>query len=68
VISEPAAPTERRHDAALVLLKATLNLIPFGGGSLASLAEFIPTARQRNAEKAIDFFRKRLIDLESRTG
>ena len=48
------------------MLKAALNLIPFGGGSLASLAEFIPTARQRNTEKAIDFFRQRLIDLESR--
>jgi hypothetical protein len=48
------------------LLKATLNLVPFGGGSLASLAEFIATARQRNTEKATNFFRQRLIDIERR--
>jgi hypothetical protein len=48
---EPYVPAERRHDVALVLLKAVLNLVPFGGGSLASLAEFIATARQETPKR-----------------
>jgi hypothetical protein len=63
--NEPDLSAGWRRDAAIVLLKSVLNAVP-GGGSLASLLESIPTARQRNVEKAVDFLRQRLIDLQDR--
>jgi len=62
----PVDEHERYHDAGLVVVKALLNAIPLVGGSLASLVEFIPTANQRNAEKATRFLRDRLANLETR--
>jgi hypothetical protein len=40
-------------------------MLPFGG-PLASLFEFIPTAHQKNVEKAIGLFGQLLTDLEER--
>jgi hypothetical protein len=62
----PVDERERYHDAGLVVVKALLNAIPLVGGSLVSLVEFIPTATQRNTEKAIGFFRDQLANLETR--
>jgi hypothetical protein len=63
--NEPDEGVERPRDVALILLKSGLNMLPFGG-SLASLLEFIPTAHQKNVEKAIGLFCQRLTDLEDR--
>jgi hypothetical protein len=62
--NEPDEGVERPRDIALILLKSGLNMLPFGG-SLASLLEFIPTAHQKNLEKAIGLC-QRLTDLEDR--
>jgi hypothetical protein len=62
----PADKPEWHYDPGLVLAKALLNAIPCVGGSLASLIEFVPTASQRNTEKAIGFFNERLTNLENR--
>jgi hypothetical protein len=65
--SEPSdAKHGRLHDAALVVAKAVVSAIPVVGGSLASLMEFIPTATQRNDEKAIAFFCDKITALETR--
>jgi hypothetical protein len=54
-------------DHALAVLKAALNLVPVGGGSLASLlADYVPSSRQRAMEEAIDLFREKLEELGSR--
>jgi hypothetical protein len=65
--SEPSdAKRGRLHDAVLVVAKAVVSAIPGVGGSLASLMEFIPTATQRNDEKAIGFFRDKITEIETR--
>lgn len=60
------AKRERLHDAGLVVAKAVVSAIPGVGGSLASLMDFIPTATQKNDEKAIGFLRDKISELENR--
>jgi hypothetical protein len=56
----------RLQDAGLVGIKAILGAIPLVGGSLASLVELIPSATQRNTEKALGFFGEKISVLENR--
>jgi hypothetical protein len=43
-----------------------VSAIPFVGGSLAALVEFVPTAKERNTKKAIGFFHEQITALENR--
>jgi hypothetical protein len=56
----------RLQDAGLVGIKAIIGAIPLVGGSLASLVELIPTATQRDTEKALGFFGDKICELENR--
>lgn len=56
----------RLQDAGVVGIKAILGAIPLVGGSLASLVELVPTATQRDTEKALGFFSEKVRELESR--
>jgi hypothetical protein len=56
----------RWQDAGLVGIKAIIGAIPLVGGSLASLVELVPTATQRDTEKALGFFGDKLQVLGNR--
>jgi hypothetical protein len=56
----------RLQDAGLVTIKAIVNAIPVVGGSLASLIELIPTATQRDTEKAFGFLGEKINELQHR--
>jgi hypothetical protein len=64
--SKPGQPSVTRGDAALIVGKAALEAIPVVGGPLAALLEFVPTARDRNIIKAIEFLREQITSLETR--
>jgi hypothetical protein len=54
-------------DHALALIKAALNLVPYAGGSLASLiGDYVPTSQQKALETATGLFREKLEELQDR--
>jgi hypothetical protein len=57
----------RPSDYALTVVKAGLNLIPFVGGSLASLVgDYVPFSTQRSIERTVELLQERLTVLQDR--
>jgi hypothetical protein len=55
-------------DHALAIIKAGLNLDPFGvGGAISSLiGDYVPTSRQRSLEEAVRNFSEKVADIANR--
>ena len=59
--------TNKARDHALAVLKASLNAVPGVGGPIASLiSDYVPSSRQQAMEKAVEYFKKKLADIEDR--
>ena len=58
---------KNKSDHALALIKAGLSGIPVVGGSIASLVgDYIPSATQKSIDRALEFLRSRLEQLDDR--
>jgi hypothetical protein len=54
-------------DHGLAVTKAALQLVPFAGGTIASLIDdYVPTSAQRSQEKMLEQFNEKLSTLEGR--
>jgi hypothetical protein len=56
----------RSRDHALALMKAAINLVPFGGAVASLIGDYIPSYREKTTEKAMGFLNEQLTLLEDR--
>jgi hypothetical protein len=56
----------KSRDHALAVIKAAINLVPFGGALASLIGDYMPTYRERTTEKTLVFLNDQLRLLEGR--
>lgn len=56
----------KSRDHALAVIKAAINLVPFGGALASLIGDYMPTYRERTTEKSLMFLNDQLRLLEGR--
>ena len=59
--------TKSKSDHSLAVIKASLSLVPYVGGAIASLVgDYVPTSTERSINRALELLRERLEEFEQR--